>query len=76
MKTVLLITARYDPATDLLLAELRRRDVPVVRWNTYEFPRESTLTYRASPHGFDVLIGSDGRSVDFGTVGSIWWQWD
>lgn len=76
MKTVLLITARYDPATDLLLAELRRRDVPVVRWNTFEFPLESTLTYRASPDGFDVVIGSDGRSVDFGTVGSIWWQWD
>jgi glutathione synthase/RimK-type ligase-like ATP-grasp enzyme len=76
MKTVLLITARYDPAADLLLAELRRRDVPAVRWNTHEFPLESTLTYRASHHGFEAVIGSDGRSVDFGTVGSIWWQWD
>jgi hypothetical protein len=33
MRTVLLITARFDPAADLLLTELRRRDVPCVRWN-------------------------------------------
>lgn len=76
MKTILLITARYDPAADLLLAELRRRNVPVVRWNTYEFPLESTLTYDVSDDGFSAVIVSDGRAVDFSTVGSIWWQWD
>jgi hypothetical protein len=48
MKTVLIITASFDPQADLLIAELRRRSVPCVRWNTYEFPLSSLLTYRAS----------------------------
>ena len=76
MKAVLLITARYDPAADLLLSELRRRRVPCVRWNTYEFPLESSLTYRLSDDSYDIVIGSDGRDVDFASIGSIWWQWD
>lgn len=76
MKTVLLITARFDPAADLLLTELRRRDVPCVRWNTYEFPLGSALTYRAANDGFAAEIVSDGRTVDLDTVGSVWWQWD
>jgi len=76
MKTVLLITARFDPAADLLLAELRRRNAPCLRWNTYEFPLESSLTYRAANDGFRGEIVSDGRTVDLDGIGSVWWQWD
>lgn len=76
MKTVLLITARFDPAADLLLAELRRRNALCVRWNTHEFPLESNLNYRVSRERFATEIVTDGRTVDLSTVGSIWWQWD
>jgi hypothetical protein len=76
MKTVLIITASFDPQADLLIAELRRRSVPCVRWNTYEFPISSVLTYRASNSGFGAEIISDGRTVDLASIGSIWWQWD
>src|SRR5258708_40006819 len=76
MKSILLITARFDPADDLLLAELRRRDVPCVRWNTDHFPLDSVLTYRASNSDFGVEFVSDGRRIDLATIGSIWWQWD
>src|SRR5271170_4136526 len=76
MKTVLIITASFDPHTDLLIAELRGRDVPCVRWNTYEFPLSSVMTYRASNGAFSAQIISDGRSVDLASIGSVWWQWD
>jgi glutathione synthase/RimK-type ligase-like ATP-grasp enzyme len=76
MKTVLLITARFDPAADLLLAELRRRGANCVRWNTHEFPLESSLNYRASSGGFAAEVLTDGRAIDLSKVGSIWWQWD
>ncbi len=76
MKSILLITARFDPAADLLLAELRRRNVPCVRWNTDHFPLDSVLTYRASNGGFSAEFVSDGRRVDLETIASIWWQWD
>ncbi len=76
MKTILLITARFDPAADLLMNELHRRSVPCFRWNTYEYPLESVLTYRASGDGFAGQIHSDDRSLDINDIGSIWWQWD
>lgn len=76
MKTVLLIAARFDPAADLLLAELRRRDAPCVRWNTHEFPLESSLNYRISGGGFGAEVVTDGRTIDLSKVGSVWWQWD
>lgn len=76
MKTILLITARFDPAADMLMEELRRRSAPCFRWNTYEYPLESVLTYRASGGGFAGQIDSDGRSLDINDIGSIWWQWD
>jgi hypothetical protein len=76
MKTVLIITASFDPQADLLIAELRRRSVPCVRWNTYEFPLSSLLTYRVSNSGFGAEIISDGRTIDLASIGSVWWQWD
>lgn len=76
VKTVLIITASFDPQADLLIAELRRRNVSCVRWNTYEFPLSSALTYCASNDGFSAEIVSDGRTVDLASIGSIWWQWD
>jgi hypothetical protein len=76
MKTVLIITASFDPQADLVLTELRRRSVPCVRWNTYEFPISSILTYRASNSSFGAEIISDGRTIDVASIGSVWWQWD
>ena len=76
MKTVLIITASFDPQADLLIAELRQRDVPCIRWNTYEFPLSSILTYRASNNEFSAEIISDGRTIDLASIGSVWWQWD
>lgn len=76
MKTVLLIAARFDPAADLLLAELRRRGASCVRWNTHEFPLESSLNYRVSNECFGADVLTDGRKIDLATIGSIWWQWD
>ena len=71
MKSILLITARFDPAADLLLAELRRRDVPCVRWNTDHFPLDSVLTYRASNSDFGAEFVSDGRRIDLAGIGRV-----
>ena len=72
MKTCLLLTDRFEPTADLLVAEMRRRAVPCVRWNLDQFPVGSTLTYRASGDGFHAEIFTDGRKVDLDRVASIW----
>src|SRR5262249_4498192 len=74
MKTVLLITGRSDPTADLLVAELRRRDLPCLRWNMDQYPLGSVLTYRASEAGFASSIVSDGRRLDLVEIGSVWWR--
>jgi glutathione synthase/RimK-type ligase-like ATP-grasp enzyme len=72
VKTCLLLTERFEPTADLLVAEMRRRAVPCVRWNLDQFPVGSTLTYRASDDGFHAEIVTDGRKVDLDQVASIW----
>jgi hypothetical protein len=71
MKTVLLITERFDPTADLIISELRRREVPCVRWNLDQIPTGSTLTYRASNERFDSHIVTDGRTINLADVASI-----
>jgi glutathione synthase/RimK-type ligase-like ATP-grasp enzyme len=74
MKTVLLITERFDPTADLIISELRRREEPCVRWNLDQIPTGSTLTYRASNERFDSHIVTDGRTINLADVASIWWR--
>src|SRR5690349_12351675 len=76
MKSILLITARFDPAADLVLTELRARGVPCLRWNTREFPLDSQLSYHLTNSDFSGRIHCDGREVELRDIGSIWWQWD
>ena len=71
-KTCLLITERLEPTADLLLAELRRRKVPCLRWNLDQFPFNAELTYRVSNEHFRGELAIDGRRLDLACVGSIW----
>ncbi len=71
-KTCLFITEQFEPAADLLLAELRRRGVPCVRWNLDRFPTAANLTFRFSNKGCSTQIVTDGREVNVDDVGGIW----
>jgi glutathione synthase/RimK-type ligase-like ATP-grasp enzyme len=73
-KTCLLITDRFEPTADLLIAELRRRQIPCIRWNLDQYPFGSELTFRVSGGRFEVEAAADGRSVDLSDVGSIWYR--
>jgi glutathione synthase/RimK-type ligase-like ATP-grasp enzyme len=71
-RTCLLITEQFEPTADFLLAELRRRGVPALRWNLDRFPSDSSLSYRISKGQAGAEIVSDGRKIDLDSVGSIW----
>ena len=74
MKKVLLVTERYDPTADNLILLLRRRGAPFLRLNLDCYPEETQLTYSTTVKGFDGSIESDGRSVPFGEIGSVWYR--
>lgn len=71
-KTCLLIAERFEPTADLLIAELRRRSIPCVRWNLDDYPVGSALTYRISGAGSTAEIATDGRRVSLDDVASVW----
>ncbi len=71
-RVCLLITEQFEPTADFLLAELRRRDVPCIRWNLDRFPLGSSLTYRIADGHFAAEIFTDGRKVNLDRIGSIW----
>jgi len=71
-KVCLVIADRFEPTADLLVAELRRRDVRCLRWNLDCYPNDGTLSYQASNECFEVAVGGDGRTVSLSEVGSIW----
>ena len=73
-KTCLLITERFEPTADVLVAEMRRRGMPCVRWNLDQYPIGSALTCLASDECFTACIDTDGRRVDLEGVGSVWWR--
>lgn len=45
-KTVLVLTQQLEAHADLVIAELNRREVPVVRFDTADFPQRATLVAR------------------------------
>ncbi len=71
-KVCLLIADRFEPTADVLLAELRRREVPCLRWNLDQYPLGGVLTYRASRERFEVEITGDGRKLGLDDVASVW----
>lgn len=73
-KVCLLITDRFEPTADLLVAELRQRDVACLRWNLDQFPLASELTFSTSDSHFGVDISTEGRKVNLDDVCSIWYR--
>jgi glutathione synthase/RimK-type ligase-like ATP-grasp enzyme len=72
MKTILIITEKFDPTADSVIQILNERKYPLFRWNLDAYPQGSTLTYRASEQGFDGEIAADGRTVSFNDIGTVW----
>jgi glutathione synthase/RimK-type ligase-like ATP-grasp enzyme len=74
MKSILLITEQLDPNVDNLIQELLRRGIPYLRWNLDRYPQDSSLTYRATTTNFEGAIETDGRTVSFDDIGSVWYR--
>lgn len=70
-QTCLIITERFEPTADCVLAELRRRGIACLRWNLDSYPSESRISYRTDP-SFSGELACDGRSVDLAAIGGVW----
>lgn len=72
MALVLILTNQQDIHTDLVLRELLRRNVPVIRLHTDEFPKAVHITYQNDDVQVDIL--SNGRSFRTSEVSAVWYR--
>jgi ATP-grasp ribosomal peptide maturase len=73
-KTVLVLTQQLDFHADLVIHELNRRGVNLVRFDTSDFPRRSTLIARSRSGSWDGTIVLRDRSIHFDQISSIWYR--
>src|SRR2546429_3693639 len=72
--TVLVLTQQLDFHADLVIAELNRRCVPVVRFDTADFPLRATLIAHSQAGSWDGAIVTENRAVEFDLITSIWYR--
>lgn len=70
-EVVLILTQQIDFHADMIIRELRHREIEVVRFNTADFPLRSTLTAYHRNGEWDTMLSVDGRVVRFVDVKSI-----
>jgi ATP-grasp ribosomal peptide maturase len=73
-KTVLVLTQELDFHADMVIAELNRRNVPVVRFDTANFPQRATLIAHSQSGSWNGAIVTGNRTIAFDQIGSIWYR--
>jgi len=73
-KTVLVLTQQLDAHADLVIAELNRRGVSVVRFDTADFPQRAQLSARIERGAWEGTLVTENRSIALGEIASIWYR--
>lgn len=72
-RPVLVTTEEEDPTADVVIAELNRRRVPVLRFDPGRgFPQAVTLAAELGPEGWGGTLRAGGRSVDLSGVRALY----
>lgn len=71
--TVLVLTSEFDPTADLVTAELDRRDVPVFRCDTTDFPMQLMPTVRLD-NGWQSVLENEHRKVALSDIRAVYYR--
>jgi ATP-grasp ribosomal peptide maturase len=70
-KTVLVLTQQLDGHADQVIAELNRREIPVLRFDTADFPQRATLVARTEKGSWEGTLVTGERSLELGQIASV-----
>ncbi len=70
--TVLILTCHEDVTTDMVVAKLHERGVPLVRLDPADLPGEAGLSAEYVSGDFHCYLSADGRMVSSKSLRSIW----
>ncbi|WP_438487861.1 ATP-grasp ribosomal peptide maturase [Streptomyces sp. S186] len=71
---VLVVTNLDDPTTDLVIDELHGRGVPVVRFDSGDFPATLSVAATLTSDGLTGTLTTPSRTADLGRVRSLYYR--
>lgn len=71
---VLVVTQPDDVTADIVVAELNRRDVPVVRFDSAEFPHDLAFSATIDGDGLRGRLATRTRRAELGAVRSLYYR--
>lgn len=71
---VLVVTNLDDPTTDLVVNELHGRGVPVVRFDSGDFPATLSFAAHITPHGIEGSLTTPTRKADLATIRAMYYR--
>ncbi|GGU88685.1 ATP-grasp ribosomal peptide maturase [Streptomyces albospinus] len=71
---VLVVTNLDDPTTDLVIDELHDRGVPVVRFDSGDFPATLSVAATLTSDGLTGTLTTPSRTADLGHVRSLYYR--
>nr|WP_225077839.1 ATP-grasp ribosomal peptide maturase [Streptomyces sp. CoT10] len=74
MGPVLVVTNLDDPTTDLVIDELHGRGVPVVRFDSGDFPATLSLAATVTSNGIGGTLSTPTRTADLSHVRSLYYR--
>ncbi|MBV8695588.1 MAG: ATP-grasp ribosomal peptide maturase [Ktedonobacteraceae bacterium] len=73
-QTVLVLTQQLDAHADLVIHELNRRNVPVMRFDTADFPQRATLIAHTRNGKWEGTLLTQSHSLELEHIASIWYR--
>ncbi|QNP70496.1 ATP-grasp ribosomal peptide maturase [Streptomyces roseirectus] len=71
---VLVVTNLDDPTADVVIGELHGRGVPVVRFDSGDFPHALSLAATITPYGVEGTLSTPSRVADLSQVRSLYYR--
>ncbi|MEC3996389.1 ATP-grasp ribosomal peptide maturase [Actinacidiphila sp. DG2A-62] len=73
-RPVLVVTNLDDPTTDVVIDELHDRGVPVVRFDSGDFPATLSIAAAITPKGIEGRLFTPSRVADLSRVRSLYYR--
>ncbi|MGW0874274.1 ATP-grasp ribosomal peptide maturase [Streptomyces sp. NPDC002740] len=73
-RPVLVVTSLYDPTADVVISELHDRDIPVVRFDSGDFPASLSVEAEITQNGIQGRISTPTRSADLAHVRALYYR--
>ncbi|MFH8617446.1 ATP-grasp ribosomal peptide maturase [Streptomyces sp. NPDC017979] len=70
--TVLILTSEQDVTADMVVAQLHRRGVPLVRFDPADLPQEGALSAEYVRGEFRGYLSTGGRVVSMDSLRAVW----